>query len=157
MTTNRLGSGVIIYAMNKPPYEIISWDDALDYGYKLKPYKCYDHKGKLIQINPKVKVNHQSFHPLQNHPALFLNLRQVVSDPHDITTNPKSNNPVSIENRQKGDIVVYSRKGFTGNLDFPDYPTFDSDTDEVSVTVLYNKKSGKNYTLTFGIGINYGN
>lgn len=142
---------------DKPPYDTITWDDATDYGRDLTPYQCYDNKGRVVIINPKNPANHESFHPLQEHPALFLNLRQVVSDPHATILNPASNNPTATENRQKGDIVVYSRKGFASGLDFPDYPTFDANSDEVSVVVLYDRESGQNYSLTFGIGINYGN
>lgn len=134
--------------MDKPPYEIIAWENA---GVTpLRPYTCYDHEGVEIKLNPKNPEMHDSWHPLQDDPALFNNLRVVVSEPEAVALST-SNNIRAIQTRQNGKIVVYSHKNLINKISFPAYPDISAN---VEVVVHYPNDGTTPYSLTYLIGPN---
>lgn len=128
------------------PYEIISWEDAP--LRPLRTYTCYDVDGIEVELQPKDPAKHESWHPVQDDPALFYNLRTVVSEPEE-TSLSVSKNPVAIENGQKGKIVVYSHSNLTNKIDFPGQPTLET---KVDVVMLYPHDGTKPHSLTYIIG-----
>lgn len=132
--------------MDMPPYDIISWDDAP--SRPIRPYHCLDLNGVEMKMQPKNPANHQSPHPMHDDPALFYNLKIVVSEP-DLAEESVSQNPAAISNRQKGKVVVYSKSNLLSEINFPSNPSPDT---EVKVVVLYPHDGTTPYSLTYRIG-----
>lgn len=112
-----------------------------------KPYQSADVNGEMVSIMPKNPDHHQSNHPLEQTPTVFLNLDQILLHPHEIKPDT-SNAPKAIESRKKGKCLIYLRNNFIKELNIPGYKDWRGD--ETRVVVMY-EKTGKNYTKTYRI------
>ncbi|MFA5770371.1 MAG: hypothetical protein WC894_02660 [Patescibacteria group bacterium] len=113
-------------------------------------YVAYDKDGQLVSFKKKGNEKHQSQHQIYQHPTFFENLPIVLQQPHFVVTNPKSNNPKSIQSAKKGTIKKYIRKGYVRDLNLPFYTGLEDDS--VVVIVLYNSdptEVPRNLTLTY--------
>lgn len=130
---------------------ITTWEDAEEKAIEV--YQTVDQHGNSIQINPKNPDNHTGA-ILDNEKTLFYNLDLVVNNPHNTTIYSGGGSPRTQANAQKGQIVTYSRDNLIKELNIPRWS--DNIRDHtVEVVVLYTDNATHNYTLTYGVRLNY--
>lgn len=127
--------------VSKEFYQSVHYWMRLNYG---KADKCEDVNGKIVEVTPKNPNKHQSSHILDQHPTVHFNTDYILKYPDEVIKNPKSSNPRSIENRNKGIVKQYIKKDFIKKLKIGGH---EDESDVTSVFVLYCK-NGYNYTLT---------
>lgn len=114
----------------------------------ISSYSVYNdiYPGSEVTIQPK-GPGHQSFHPLESHPAVFHNIGYVVAHP-DSHGPTQSRTKATQDKQQLGQVVLYKKDNFFELLDLPgakeSYPEHTA-----TVVVLYKFDGSENPTMTY--------
>ncbi len=119
-----------------------------DVDTELSSYSVYNdvYPGSEVIIRPKGD-GHQSFHPLEGHPAVFYNLGYVIAHPDEY--GPTGSTTLATKAKQQlGEVVLYKKDEFFELLDLPgakeQYPGYTA-----TVVVLYKFDGSENPTMTY--------
>ncbi len=137
------------------PHEPKSWNDfPNDQSLpELVQFKMKKKTGEIITISPMNPAKHSPKAAWVRNPAVYYSIPHVI-DEADSEIESVSNTPMAIENGQLGKIMVYSKSGMLNKLDLPDFAGQNIEGDVIEAVVLYNEKTGDNYTLHYDVKIN---
>lgn len=124
-----------------------SYEDTYNKG-QVQIYTCLDKDGQSVVISKKNPNKHKSGGILDQHPTYFLNLEQILLNPHEVTVSI-SKDPKAVAHRKRGKVVEYSRNNYINDLNMPGHT---NKGDKTTVVVLYQKDpkaKPQNMTLTY--------